>query len=126
MFSTLVRNLAPSVSRTTATRSLACPSSSLARRAFASSSVVRAVTPPSGLPERERTIWEKLIDKFSPSQLRVEDVSGGCGTFYAIVIASDNFKGLPIVKQHRLVTDTLKQEIEGIHGLQIKTIVNSQ
>lgn len=74
MFSTLVRNLAPSVSRTTATRSLASPS--LARRPFASSSVVRAVTPPSGLPERERTIWDKLIDKFSPSQLRVEDVSG--------------------------------------------------
>lgn len=45
---------------------------------------------------------------------------GGCGTFYAIVIASDDFKGLPIVKQHRLVTETLKQEIEGIHGLQVR------
>lgn len=124
MFSTLLRNLAPSISRTTATRSLT--SVRLPSRAFASSSVVRSVTPPPGLPERERTIWEKLIGKFSPSQLRVEDVSGGCGTFYAIVIASDSFKGLPIVKQHRLVTDTLKQEIEGIHGLQIKTIANSQ
>ena len=44
---------------------------------------------------------------------------GGCGTFYAIVIASDTFKGLSVVKQHRLVTSTLKQEIEGIHGLQV-------
>ncbi|EAU84616.1 hypothetical protein CC1G_00135 [Coprinopsis cinerea okayama7 len=80
------------------------------------------ITPPPGLPEREQTIYKKLIDRFSPSQLQVEDVSGGCGTFYAIVIASENFKGLPIVKQHRLVTDTLKKEIEGIHGLQLKTI----
>lgn len=74
MFSTLLRNLAPSLSRTTPTRFLA--SASLPSRAFASSSVVLNVTPPPGLPERERTIWEKLISKFSPSQLRVEDVSG--------------------------------------------------
>lgn len=44
---------------------------------------------------------------------------GGCGTFYAIVIGSKKFHGLPMVKQHRLVTDTLKAEIEGIHGLQV-------
>ena len=45
--------------------------------------------------------------------------TGGCGTFYAIVIASAAFKDLPTVKQHKLVTETLKSEIEGIHGLQV-------
>lgn len=45
---------------------------------------------------------------------------GGCGTFYAITIASSSFSGLPIVKQHRLVNDTLKEEISGIHGLQVR------
>ena len=45
--------------------------------------------------------------------------TGGCGSFYAITIASQSFKGLSIVKQHKLVTETLKQEIEGIHGLQV-------
>ena len=45
--------------------------------------------------------------------------AGGCGTFYAISITSDAFKGLPTVKQHRLVNEVLKKEIEGIHGLQV-------
>jgi len=44
---------------------------------------------------------------------------GGCGTFYAITIASPEFKGIPVVKQHRLVNEVLKKEIEGIHGLQV-------
>jgi hypothetical protein len=44
---------------------------------------------------------------------------GGCGTFYAITIASKAFKGIPVVKQHRLVNDALKKEIESIHGLQV-------
>jgi stress-induced morphogen len=46
-------------------------------------------------------------------------VLGGCGSFYAITIASESFKGLSTVKQHKLVTEALKQEIEGIHGLQV-------
>ncbi|KAJ3991651.1 bola-like protein [Lentinula boryana] len=67
----------------------------------------------------EQHIREKLTEKFNPTSLQVQDISGGCGDFYAITIASDAFKGLPMVKQHRLVTETLKKEIEGIHGLQV-------
>ncbi|GLB33497.1 putative BolA IbaG family protein [Lyophyllum shimeji] len=72
--------------------------------------------------EGEQLIAAKLQDKFSPSVLKVQDISGGCGSFYAITIASEAFKGLPTVKQHKLVNETLKDEIAGIHGLQIKTI----
>lgn len=36
------------------------------------------------------------------------------------MIASDEFKGLPLVKQQRLVNQTLKEEIQGIHGLQVR------
>jgi BolA-like protein len=50
-------------------------------------------------------------------------VLGGCGSFYAISITSDTFKGLLTVKQHKLVTETLKSEIEGIHGLQVNRII---
>ncbi|KIY72970.1 bola-like protein [Cylindrobasidium torrendii FP15055 ss-10] len=81
-------------------------------------------TPPPSLLDGEQTIYQKLTEKFAPSQLQVQDVSGGCGSFYAIVIASDAFKGLSTLKQHKLVTQTLKSDIEGIHGLQIKTIVS--
>ncbi len=44
---------------------------------------------------------------------------GGCGSFYAIIIASDRFKGLSMVKQHQLVNEALKSEIKSIHGLQV-------
>ncbi|KII95939.1 hypothetical protein PLICRDRAFT_48865 [Plicaturopsis crispa FD-325 SS-3] len=74
------------------------------------------------LTEGEQAIAAKLKDKFAPSELLVQDVSGGCGSFYAITIASQAFKGLSTVKQHQLVTKTLKEDIEGIHGLQIKTV----
>ena len=42
---------------------------------------------------------------------------GGSGAFYAITIASEAFKEIPVVKQHRLVNEALKKEV-GIHGLQ--------
>ncbi|KAH7868771.1 bola-like protein [Lentinula edodes] len=72
----------------------------------------------------EQHIRAKLTEKFKPTTLRVQDVSGGCGDFYAITIASEAFKGLPMIKQHRLVTETLKKEIEGIHGLQVCHILS--
>lgn len=94
------------------------------------------VTQPPVLDEGEQNIFKKLTDKFSPKDLAVQDVSGeqepmyriymimeyaagGCGTFYAISLSSEAFKGLSTVKQHRLVNETLKKEIEGIHGLQV-------
>jgi stress-induced morphogen len=46
-------------------------------------------------------------------------VLGGCGTFFAITIASKAFKGMPVVEQHRLINKVLQKEIEGIHGLQV-------
>jgi stress-induced morphogen len=97
-----------------------------------------AATPPLHTTG-EQHILDKLDDRFRPTELMVQDVSGhcqhsnhptveltifipdtgGCGTFYAITIASRDFNGLTKVKQHKLVTETLKQEIEQIHGLQV-------
>lgn len=39
---------------------------------------------------------------------------------YAIDIASKAFEGASIVKQHRLVNEILKEEIKGMHGLQVQ------
>ncbi|KAI0775420.1 bola protein, partial [Irpex lacteus] len=74
---------------------------------------------PSGLNDGEKNIYNKLSEKFKPTELAVQDVSGGCGSFYAISITSDAFRDLSTVKQHRLVNEVLKKEIEGIHGLQV-------
>jgi len=45
---------------------------------------------------------------------------GGCGSFYAITIASEKLKGLPILKQHRTIKDVLKEDMAGLHGLQVR------
>jgi len=114
-------------------------------RSYTAATHTQAVaSSPSKLAEGEQAIYDKLSEHFQPSELLVQDVSGtlhpasfgrpflrnrvcvhfgfhlgGCGTFYAITIASAAFKGIPMVKQHRLVNEVLKKEIEGIHGLQV-------
>lgn len=40
---------------------------------------------------------------------------------FAIEVESDKFKGIPMIKQHRLVNELLKDEISQWHGLQLKT-----
>ncbi|WPK23938.1 hypothetical protein PUMCH_001188 [Australozyma saopauloensis] len=81
--------------------------------------VRRLLTPPTEAYERK--IFDILASKFSPKKLDVKDVSGGCGSMFAISVESEAFKGLPMVKQHRLVNDALKEEIAKWHGLQLKT-----
>lgn len=49
------------------------------------------------------------------------DVSGGCGSMFAIDVSSAKFKGLSIVKQHKLVNEILKEDIPRWHGLQLRT-----
>ncbi|KIJ56578.1 hypothetical protein M422DRAFT_197568 [Sphaerobolus stellatus SS14] len=90
------------------------------RRLYSAShtSPPEATQPTSG----EKTIIDTLTVKFSPSQLLVQDISGGCGDFYAITIASSAFKDLTTLKQHRMVQTELKDVIKSIHGLQLKTI----
>lgn len=45
------------------------------------------------------------------------------GTHFTIRIVSDGFKGLPLIKRHRLVYAALKNEIDGgVHALALKTL----
>ena len=55
--------------------------------------------------------------------IQVQDVSGGCGTMYAIAITAKKFRGLPVIKQHRLVNEVLSEQIKSWHGIQLKTKV---
>lgn len=79
--------------------------------------------PPAELDERELHVFRKLTEALEPSRLEVHDVSGGCGSMYAIEIASQRFKGLNMMKQHRMVNEVLAEEIRGWHGVQLKTEV---
>ena len=38
---------------------------------------------------------------------------------YAIEIASKAFKGLSVIKQHRLVNDLLQDDIKKMHGIRV-------
>lgn len=71
---------------------------------------------------------ECLTSSFSHTLLQaekieVEDVSGGCGAMFEVYVKDAEFKGLNTVKQHRIVTATLQEEIKNMHGIRIHTEV---
>lgn len=90
---------------------------------LSATSTLRASTPqpPEYLDANERRIFDLLVQDLSPTKLEVQDISGGCGSMYALDIVSKAFKGLPVIKQHRLVNKVLGEEIKKWHGVQLKT-----
>ncbi|KDN37586.1 bola-like protein [Tilletiaria anomala UBC 951] len=56
----------------------------------------------------------------------VSDVSGGCGQAYDVVIVSEAFEGLTTLKRHRLVNESLKDEIAQMHAFSQKTYTPKQ
>ncbi|KAJ4010617.1 hypothetical protein NW766_008491 [Fusarium irregulare] len=73
----------------------------------------------------ENEIADILKEKLSPTELLVQDVSGGCGSMYAIDITSPAFKGQTILKQQRMVNAALSDLVKGWHGVQIRTKVSA-
>ncbi|KAK3058801.1 hypothetical protein LTR09_000366 [Extremus antarcticus] len=86
-----------------------------------SAEAVEPVEPPEYLSEGERRVFDKIKEGLQPLKLEVQDVSGGCGSMYALDIVSDQFKGMPVIKQHRLVNKVLGEEMKAWHGVQMKT-----
>lgn len=90
-----------------------------------------SANPPAG-PEKpdyldpaESEIWDKLTAEFAPTELMVQDVSGGCGSMYGIEIASEKFRGVNMLKQQRMVNAVLGDQMKGWHGVQLRTKVPS-
>lgn len=72
----------------------------------------------------EREIFDLLNEGLEPTRLWVKDVSGGCGEMYDIEIESERFRGLSVLKQQRLVNETIGiPKIKSWHGCQLKTFV---
>ncbi|KAI7343871.1 hypothetical protein KC354_g15438 [Hortaea werneckii] len=90
-------------------------------RNYASEAASSGVEAPDYLDERERKIFDTIKGELHPTKLEVQDISGGCGSMYALDIVSEQFKGLPVIKQHRLVNKVLGEEVKKWHGLQMKT-----
>ncbi|KAI1117032.1 bola-like protein [Nemania sp. NC0429] len=78
---------------------------------------------PDYLNDAESAIWDKLVAEFSPTELLVQDVSGGCGSMYGIEISSEKFRGVNMLKQQRMVNAVLDDEMKNWHGIQLRTRV---
>ncbi|KAL3954568.1 hypothetical protein ACCO45_010131 [Purpureocillium lilacinum] len=64
-----------------------------------------------------------LSAALDPTFVLVQDVSGGCGSMYAIQIASRAFRGQTLLKQQRMVNAALGDRVKEWHGVQIRTVV---
>ncbi|KAI8461841.1 bola protein [Phakopsora pachyrhizi] len=69
----------------------------------------------------EHSIKKILTQKFPDGKVSVEDVSGGCGTFFTIQVIDKSFEETSTFNQHKLINKTLSRVIPKIHGLQINT-----
>ncbi|CAD0197395.1 unnamed protein product [Chrysodeixis includens] len=74
----------------------------------------------------ESTIRSKLLSTLDAKHLDVinesymHNVPKGAETHFKVVVVSDKFDGLPLIKRHRLVNDILKEELQtGVHALSI-------
>jgi len=76
----------------------------------------------------EVRIREKLNLELQPVYLEVvnesykHSVPKGSESHFKVVVVSDKFEGLPLIKQHKLVNSTLSEELStSVHALAIKT-----
>jgi len=71
-------------------------------------------------------IYNRLVDVFSPSQCEVinespmHNVPPGTEKHFKVIIVSNEFNGLSLIKRHRLVYKALEEAFqEGLHALAI-------
>lgn len=69
---------------------------------------------------------QKLTDKLEPSNLEIinesyiHNVPKRSETHFKVVVVSEEFGGLPLIKRHRLINEVLKHELEnGVHALSV-------
>ncbi|AWU76222.1 uncharacterized protein C5L36_0C01700 [Pichia kudriavzevii] len=57
-----------------------------------------------------------IRSRLEATEVEVQDMSGGCGQAFAVIIVSDVFQGKNKLARHRLVNSALKDEISAIHA----------
>ena len=80
---------------------------------------------PDTLGPLGKQVWEKLSKQFTPSHLEIINESAAHGSpnseaYMKVVVISNNFQGLNLLKKHRAVQECLHEEMKGaIHALTI-------
>lgn len=90
------------------------------RRLYSTSDEASSMTPAESSIAATLSSNESLNPTTS---VLVRDISGGCGSMYAIDIASSRFRGLNLLAQQRLVNRALGDQVKQWHGVQIRTSV---
>lgn len=57
-----------------------------------------------------------IRSRLSATHVEIEDISGGCGQAYEVVIVSPEFAGKRTLQRHKLVNAALKDEIAAVHA----------
>ncbi|XP_041970332.1 bolA-like protein DDB_G0274169 [Aricia agestis] len=66
----------------------------------------------------QTALQTKHLDVINESYMH--NVPKGAETHFKVVVVSSQFEGLPLIKRHRLVNETLKEELQnGVHALSI-------
>jgi stress-induced morphogen len=75
------------------------------------------------MTETQRSVRESLERSFPKSPLiQVDDISGGCGSSFSVMIVSELFEGVAPLDRSRLVHTGLGDLMKSIHALTIKTM----
>jgi stress-induced morphogen len=76
---------------------------------------------------KEKEIENFLKKELETNDVKIEDISGGCGTMFNIQVSSKKFYGKSLIEQHKMVNNLLEKEIKNMHGLILKTkIINPE
>lgn len=67
-----------------------------------------------------------IQQRLNAELVQVEDMSGGCGQAFAVVIVSSLFQGKNKLAKHRLVNSQLRDEIASIHAFTQKGYTPSE
>lgn len=81
----------------------------------------------------QTTIEDKLNAALQPTHLEVLDeshmhsVPAGAESHFKVTLVTEQFTDLPLIKQHRMINEVLKEELAGkIHALALHTYSPSQ
>lgn len=69
---------------------------------------------------------QKIAAAFPAARIEVADTTGG-GDHFAMVVVSERFEGLPLVRRHRLVYDALGDLMRAeVHALSLRTLTPAE
>ncbi|KAG2211225.1 hypothetical protein INT47_006345 [Mucor saturninus] len=62
------------------------------------------------------SLKEIIIERLQAQHVSVVDLSAGCGQMFEVTIVSPLFEGKGRLVRHKLVNETLKEEISKVHA----------